>query len=1088
MDLPLDWNNHYSCDERAAGIHAESISDGLVLSQINLGVVDIEYISLVSGYSYKEVIETLKGSIYQNPERWDKCFYKGWETADEYLSGNLMRKHKIAKEANDNFNGYFSDNINAIESVLPEPIPVGEIYVTLGSPWVPPDIIDDFIEHLLGETEIQTGTRVRRGEPQYESARKLWPVEYEPVTGIWDIPEKNRYEWWGRNVKSTRTYGTERMPALHIIEKTLNMKTLQIFDKVSSPATKSGEKRVLNKDETVAVQEKQQKIIKEFQEWIWKDERRKERLEMIYENNFSCVRQRLFDGGFLTMPGLSPTVKLYPYQKNAVARILFTPNTLLAHDVGAGKTYIMVAAGMELRRIGISRKNVYVVPNNIVGQWESIFHQMYPQANLMVVEPKSFAAGNRQNILMTIRDKDFDAVIIAYSCFELISLSKEYYKRKIEEEIAAIERALEQKRGNSRLYKKKEKLGKELSDIRAAIWQNAPIFYFDDLRINTLFVDEAHNFKNIPINTKIDKVLGINKTGSAKCSKMLDKIRCVQRSNDGRGIVFATGTPITNSVTDMFVMQTYLQYGELRFLDLNHFDNWAATFGEKVTEFEIDVDTNDYRLATRFSKFHNLPELTNLLAQFADFHKNDKENDLPDFDGYDDKLVSKTPKLETYLKDISLRAEMIRHGRVRRTVDNMLKLTTDGRKAALDIRLATPQTAFSYNSKVFRCMENVLNIYLETAEQRLTQLVFCDISTPKAGFNLYNDLKSLLVRHGAKERDIAFIHEHDTEKRRTQLFKKMQDGEVRVLLGSTFKLGLGVNVQRKLVAVHHLDVPWRPADMIQREGRILRQGNENKKVRIFRYITDGSFDAYSWQLLESKQRFICQLLSGSVTERNAADVDDVVLNYAEIKALTIGNPLIKERVETANELKRACALQRKFAESQIAMKRELFKLPGKIANTEALIEKALLDIERYEAGRIDIKEMEGHRQYGTTILEALNEHAMQPKQKTLLSYQGFVIVLPENMLQEKPYVWIEGSGRYYTETGDSDIGCISRIDNKLNSLPKYVEEQRQELRNLTERKADLETELRKDPPYAADIAGLREKLAQIDKSLGVDKE
>ena len=631
-------------------------------------------------------------------------------------------------------------------------------------------------------------------------------------------------------------------------------------------------------------------------------------------------------------------------------------------------------------------------------------------------------------------------------------------------------------------------LAKELAAIRAAIWQNAPSFYFDDLRINTLFVDEAHNFKNIPIDTKIDKVLGINKTGSAKCSKMLDKIRCVQRANDGRGIVFATGTPITNSVTDMFVMQTYLQYGELRFLDLNHFDNWAATFGEKVTEFEVDVDTNDYRLATRFSKFHNLPELTNLLAQFADFHKNDKENDLPDFDGYDNELVSKTPELTTYLRDISARAELIRHGMVQRTVDNMLKLTTDGRKAALDIRLTTSQTAFSYNSKVFRCMENVLNIYLSTARQRLTQLIFCDISTPKAGFNLYDNLKTLLVLHGASESEIAFIHEHDTEKRRMQLFEKMQDGDVRILLGSTFKLGLGVNVQRKLVAIHHLDVPWRPADMIQREGRILRQGNENEQVRIFRYITDGSFDAYSWQLLESKQRFICQLLSGSVTERSAADVDDVVLNYAEIKALAIGNPLIKERVETANELKRACALQRKFVESQITIKRELFEIPGQISHAETLIAKAQKDIKRYGANRVDIKEMEGHRQCGRVIIQAMDEHIMQPEKKRLLSYQGFDIVLPENMLREKPYVWIEGNGRYYTETGDSDIGCISRIDNKLNSLPKFVEEQKQELQNLKGRKADIEAELKIDQPYAADIESLKEKLARLDKSLGVDKE
>ena len=1076
MDLPLDWNNLYSADERAAGVHTDSISDGLILSLTNLGAVDIEYIAQISGYTCKEVITALKGAIYQNPERWDACFYKGWETADEYLSGNLMRKYKAAKEANEFYNGYFDDNLSIIEMVLPEPIPADEIYVTLGSPWVPPDVIDDFIVYLLNKCEFYDYYR-----RQYVPCFEEYPVEYEPVSCVWHIPEKNRYR---RNVRSIRTYGTERMHALHIIEKTLNLKSLQVYDTVPSLTAASGEKRILNKDETAAAQEKQQKIIAKFREWVWTDESRKERLKTIYESNFCSVRRRIFDGGFLSIPGMSPEVTLYPYQKDAVARILFTPNTLLAHDVGAGKTYIMIAAGMEMRRMGISRKNIYVVPNNIVGQWSSLFYQLYPQANLLVVEPKSFAPNKREGVLKAIKDGDFDAIIIAYSCFEMIPMSKSYYEWELDAELEIIEKALKENRNNSRLKKRRSVLEKKLSDIREAMLGNVPDICFDDLGINTLFLDEAHNYKNISIDTKIDRVLGISSSGSAKCNEMLDKVHCVQRANNGRGAIFATGTPITNSVTDIFVMQTYLQYGELKFLDLHHFDNWAATFGEKSTEFEIDVDTGAFRLATRFSRFHNLPELTNLLAQIADFHKVDESNELPEFDGYNDKLISKTAGLADYLIEISERAEAIRAGLVNRTDDNMLKLTTDGRKAALDMRLAEPNTAFSHDSKVFRCMENVLNIYKATAGQRLTQLVFCDISTPKSGFNIYDELKNLLVQYGASKDDIAFVHDYDTELRRGKLFARIQSGEVRVLLGSTFKLGMGVNVQKKLVAIHHLDVPWRPADMVQREGRILRPGNENKEIQIFRYITDGSFDAYSWQLLESKQRFICQLLSGSVTERSAADVDDVVLNYAEIKALAIGNPLIKERVETANEIKRVSAIQRKLVESQSAMKQELFEIPGKTAHAESLIEKAQADIERFDANRIEISEMEGHRKYGATILDALSKHVLQER-KTLLTYQGFDIVLPENMLSEKPFVWIEGSGRYSVETGDSDIGCINRIDNKLKGLPEFIEMQRHKQQELADRKADIEAELRKDYGYVSRIEQLHEKLQKLDKKLGV---
>lgn len=597
MDLPFDWENAFNQDVRTQGIHADSISDGLIFSLSNLGRVDIEYISSITGEDYKTIIGALKGSIYQNPEIWDECFYKGWETSEEYLSGNMMRKWKAAKEADKEYDGYFADNVKAIERVLPPTVATKDIYVTLGSPWVPTDIIDDFIEHLLGDW--------RRYWYSIDNEEDF-NTKHDELTGTWEIPFKSRYN---HDVKVTRTYGTDRINALHILERTLNMKSVAVTDEVVCNTNSSGKERVINRSETILAIEKQNKMIKMFQKWIWEDERRKERLEMIFENNFSCVRKRIFDGSFLRFPDMSPAIKLYSYQKDAVARILFTPNTLLAHDVGSGKTYVMIAAAMEMRRMGLSEKNMFVVPNNLVGQWKNIFYAMYPSANILCVEPKSFAPSKRESVLERIRDEDFDGIIIAYSCFERIPLSKEYYRnRLVYEQKLIAEIAGKKNKATSRLKKKQEAVSKALSELAVAMDDLYNGVYFDDLGITRLFVDEAHNFKNVPIETKADKVLGISASGSKKCKDMMDKVHMVQKKNDGAGVVFATGTPITNSITDAFIMQMYLQSGELAMLDLQNFDSWIGMFAERSTEFEIDVDTSSYRLATRFSKFHKLPE------------------------------------------------------------------------------------------------------------------------------------------------------------------------------------------------------------------------------------------------------------------------------------------------------------------------------------------------------------------------------------------------------------------------------------------------------------------------------------------------
>ena len=1087
MDLPLDWENAFNQDVRTQGIHADSISDGLIYSLSNLGRVDIEYISSITGEDYKTIIGALKGSIYQNPETWGECFYKGWETSEEYLSGNMMRKWKAAKDANKEYNGYFADNIRAIEKVLPPTVATKDIYVTLGSPWVPADVIDDFIEYLLGDW---------RRHWYSINDEEDFHTKHDELTGTWEIPFKSRYN---HDVKVTRTYGTDRINALYILERTLNMKSVAVTDEVVCNTNSSGKKRVINQSETILAIEKQNKMIKAFQKWVWEDERRKERLEMIFENNFSCVRRRIFDGSFLRFPDMSPAVNLYPYQKDAVARILFTPNTLLAHDVGAGKTYVMIAAAMEMRRMGLSEKNMFVVPNNIVGQWKNIFYAMYPSANILCVEPKSFAPSKRESVLGRIRDEDFDGIIIAYSCFEQIPLSKEYYQNQLvdEQELIA-EIASKKNKATSRLKKKQEAVSKALSELAASMDDLYNGVYFDDLGITRLFVDEAHNFKNVPIETKANKVLGISASGSKKCQDMMDKVRMIQKKNDGAGVVFATGTPITNSITDAFIMQMYLQSGELAMLELQSFDSWIGMFAERSTEFEIDVDTSSYRLATRFSKFHNLPELTSLLSSIADFHQVDTSAGIPQIDGYTDALVSKTNEFADYLKDISQRAEDVRKGYVSRKDDNMLKITTDGRKAALDLRLVDPNAAFTYQSKVARCVENVADIYFRTMSQKSAQIIFCDTSTPKTGFNIYDEVKTMLQSKGIPSDKIAFIHDAETESQRNTLFAQVRNGDIRVLLGSTFKLGLGVNIQDKLIALHHIDVPWRPADMTQREGRILRQGNTNSKVQIFRYITEGSFDAYSWQLLETKQRFITGLLSGSLTERSGTDIEDTVLDYAEVKALAVGNPLVKERVETANELSRYLTLQRKLVESRIRMEKELLEMPGKMSNQKNNIAGCEADIAYYTGwkranpapsdNKVKKDAAEKRKQLRDYIHSSLMGYVLEPKEKILMTYRGFEVILPANMTREKPYVWLKRNGRYYVELGDTNTGNLIRIDNFLDDLQSHLDKLKKGFAKLQEREYQLKDELKKNESFSDEIEECHKKLEILDKKLGVDKK
>ena len=1075
LELPTDFENIFTLDPRARGIHADTASDGLILSLCNVGRVDIEYISAVTGLDYKEVISELKGSIYQNPDKWEECFYEGWETAEEYISGNIIRKYRTAEKANKKYKGYFQANVDALQAAMPPTVNAEDIYPPPYAPWMPSDVIDDFIDYVLGPEIPNLSASVFRTRHSEELA-------------TWEIPGKNRYEASRYYQNCYSMYGTPRMDALTILERTLNQRTVAVFDEEYSnektPSGKPKKIRVLNESETVLALDRQERLLDEFQKWIWTDPKRKERLQAIYEERYASTKVRHFDGSFLTFPGLNPEVELYPYQKNAVARILFTPNTLLAHDVGSGKTIVMICAGMELRRMGVSRKNIYVVPNNLVGQWRDTFLHLYKDAKLLVIQPNDFTPEKKWGTLALVRDNDYDGIIIACSCFERIPMSKNFEVDKLEEQIKTLEKNAQSLYSNS-LSNQRKGLEQQLNDkILSRI--DPEEVAFDRLGINTIFLDEAHNYKNVPVETKIDRVPGISSGGSAKCQSMMDKVMYVQRTNDGRGAVFATGTPITNSLTDAYVMQSYLQGGELKLLGLSSFDGWISMFAERHTDFEVDIDTTNFRLATRFSKFHNLPELTNLFSMIADFHSVDKKDkDLPDFLGYDDNSITPDPLFVDYLKKISKRADDVRHRRVPRNVDNLLMITTDGRKAALDLRLVEPGSVHTTVCKSEQCAKNVYDIYMKHPDK--TQLIFSDYGTPKSTFNVYTEIKNHLLAMGIPKKEIEFVHSATSNKKRDQLFEKVKNGEIRVLIGSTVKLGIGVNVQDKLVAIHHLDVPWRPADMVQREGRILRQGNSNEEVFIHRYITKGSFDAYSWQLLETKQRFITSLLAGHIVDRSSSDIYDTVLNYAEIKALAIGNPAIKERVETANELDKLIILRRENLFHKDALRQELNKLPSRVERQKQNVENARLDKALYDKSRVAYstdQKIELRRQ----LEIALMEHVMQQDEREVYEYQGFKVVIPPAMVNTKPAVWLVGNGKYFLELAGSPLAYMSVIDSYLDSLDERIAKYESNLDKLETVKVSIEAELAEDDRYSERIEQLTKRLEELDEQLGVKHE
>ena len=1052
-----------------------TIHDALSYCIDRIGRVDLSTIAALAKSTREEVLASLSGTIYFDPERGE------FVAADEYLSGNIMTKLKAVRHAIDDGMDVpdgvdLADNVVALNTVMPKRVEAKQIKISIGSPWIPPDVYRDFIIALIG---IKSSS----GRPGIQ-------VDYIRSANHYIIRGKKHFSEFTR---AKMTYGTPEMNAFEIIERMLNSRELVVYETYYSYETKKQTRRV-NKSETLLVQEKAKQISERFSYWLFKDEPRRTTLLDYYNESFCAIRPRRFDGSRMQLPGKNPDVKLQRYQLDAIKRVVSSKNILLAHQVGAGKTYVMAAAAMELRRLGISKRNLFVVPNNILEQWYNEFLHLYPDASVLMIEPKNFTPGSRNRVLRHIIEHDYDAVIISYTSFSLIPLSREERERELMAAHSDIAAAM-QDVINNEAYSVLNRCSSRISHRLQKLWESEQKsekgqIYFDDLGINTLFVDEAHNFKNISIETKHGSLPGLNTKGSKRCDDMMAKIRYVQRHNDGRGAVFATGTPITNSVSDLYTMQRYLGFDRMDRLNLAEFDNWVKMFSEVTEEFEVEANGVGYRLRKRLSRYYNLPELSLMFSEIADMYfpvSDDRK--LPTDIQTVNCIVESGKALRDYIGELADRAERVKTGQVPRTEDNMLKITTDGRKAALDMRLVDPNAADEQGSKLNNCVRNVYSIWSEN--EKLTQLVFLDQSTPKEGFNLYDDIKRKLVNMGVPADEIAFVHDAVTDSMRSSLFNKVRKGKVRILIGSTFKLGTGSNVQNYLVAVHHLDIPWRPSDVTQRDGRMLRQGNKNDSVRIYRYVTNGSFDAYSWQLLENKQRFISQIVRGDYPNRAGDEVDEVVLTYSEVKSLAVGNPLIKRRIEVETELQRKLILRSRIERRKIEAGEALLQMPAKKLELERLRTMFTEDIARLETAnsgftmQIMGETYKKRRDAGERLIDLLAEYAFLREDKLIGRYRGFDLYLANDLLDARRIFLLKGSGSYRSDLSESAMGVIARMDNCLNGLQGRLDEVNGKLDKLDTDELELIEERDRTSGIDDEILELRKQLREINKELGM---
>ena len=1060
----------------------DTASEALAVSIGEKAKVDIPYMMELTGKTEEEVTEELTGVIFKNPLT-DK-----WEPSDEYLSGNVREKLNIAKQFAENHPEYMV-NVQALERVQPKDLDASEIEARLGATWISPDYITEFMAETF---------HTPRQHINYERIK----VQYAEVTGQWNVKGKNVDS--SNNPLSTATYGTQRANAYRLLEDALNLRDTKIYDTIHDA---DGEHRVLNRKETTLAQQKQELIREEFKEWIFKDMSRRETLCKIYNERFNCIRPREYDGSHIQFVGMNPEIKLMEHQKNAVAHILYGNNTLLAHCVGAGKTFQMIAAGMESKRLGLAQKSLYVVPNHLLEQWGSDFLRLYPGANILVATKKDFEPANRKRFCSRIATGDYDAVIIGHSQFEKIPLSRERQISLLEDQIADITYSIEaakEEAGQQYTIKQMEKTKKTLKAKLEKLndqTRKDDVVTFEQLGVDRLFVDESHFYKNLFLYTKMRNVAGISQTDAQKSSDMFMKCRYMDEITGGKGITFATGTPVSNSMTELYTIMRYLQYDTLMNMGMGHFDSWAATFGETVTAIELSPEGTGYRAKTRFARFFNLPELISIFKEAADIQTADMLNlPVPEAE-YINEVLKPSEEQKEMVEAFSERAEQVRGGAVDPRVDNMLKITNDGRKCALDQRLLNDMLPDAGESKVNACVENAFQVWEDGKDTQATQLIFCDLSTPKndGTFNVYDDVRNKLVERGIPKEEIAFIHEYNTEVRKAELFAKVRAGQVRILMGSTPKLGAGTNVQDRLLALHHLDCPWKPSDLEQQEGRILRQGNQNDKVKIFRYVTENTFDSYMWQILENKQKFISQIMTSKSPVRACEDVDDTALSYAEIKALATGNEYIKEKMDLDVQVSKLKLLKANHTsqiyrlESDIAKRYpvQITALKEKIAGmrVDADVVKGIdLQDNDHFAMTVGGKLYTDKKEAGVALLSAASGLKSVKSAGQIGEYHGFALSSEYNFLSNTYTMTIKGKCSYKIEFGKDTLGNIQRIHNALSAIGKKLADTEQNLETVQQQLKTAQEEVQKPFPKEAELSEKMERLAELNAMLNMDEK
>ena len=1063
-------------------------SEALAVSIGEHGKVDLPYMAELLGTpgEYGRITTELSGVIFKDPAADPNDPEAGWQMADEYLSGDVRAKLRMAQFAAET-NPEFSVNVEALTKAQPRELEASEIDVRLGATWLDPSIIQKFMTETF---QI----------PYY--LRRAVNVRYSPYTAEWRVEGKTAT---GRgDIISSETYGTSRANAYKILEETLNLKDVRIYDTIEDAEGKP--KRVLNKRETMLAQQKQQVIKDAFANWVWQDPQRRIALVRQYNELFNSTRPREYDGSHIKFVGMNPEITLREHQRNAIAHVLYGGNTLLAHEVGAGKTYEMAASAMEAKRLGLCQKSLFVVPNHLTEQWASEFLNLYPNAKLLVARRKDFETANRKKFCARIATGDYDAVIIGHSQFERIPLSFERQERIIQEQIYETLAAINELKvhaGENFSIKQMEKTRKTLETKLEKLRSDErkdDVITFEQLGVDRLFVDESHFYKNLFLTTKMRNVAGLSTSEAQKSSDMFGKCRYLDEITGGRGVVFATGTPVSNSMTELYTVMRYLQYSTLQQKKLTHFDCWASTFGETTTAIELAPEGTGYRARTRFAKFFNLPELMSMFKEVADIKTSDQLH-LPVPEAKFETVVAKPSEIQKKMvQELSKRAAEIHSGAVDASVDNMLCVTNDGRKIGLDVRLMNPMLPDDPNSKLNVCVQNVLKIWEEGKEQKLTQLLFCDLSTPKndGNFNVYEDIRKKLIAAGVPENEIEFIHNADTEAKKAALFSKVRSGDVRVLLGSTAKMGAGTNVQSRLVAVHHLDVGWKPSDMTQRNGRIIRQGNMNKEVKVFNYVTEGTFDSYLFQTLENKQRFISQIMTSKSPVRSCEDVDEQALSYAEIKALCAGNPLIKEKMDLDVQVAKLKVLKADHQSQKFRLQDKLLtKFPADIQETNAYIAGVKADAQLAAAHPQGKEEFCGmvikgvtydeKKTAGERLVLACSE-LPNAEEKVIGSYRGFELSLRFDTFRSEYQAILKGQRKYTVPLGTDPLGNIIRLDNSLNSFPERITSAENELTTLHQQQAAAQIEVEKPFPQEEELAEKSARLAELNAQLDVDEK